>query len=219
MDNELTRILILGDSRTKELCDKIRHEVKELGPGIPIYVEAVHKGGLNIIGLLDLIKKDYMPQEGKYDFLYFFGGVNDLSEKHPTGKITAVYDDVGHLVSSMFEKLNYARDSLFSYAYRPIICQMVGLNFDKYNELENDQTANQKVIDEAIPLLNHAINSLNTDIEAVSPWLGSTVHAIIHKKHHHKYLRLHDGLHPTEELRDIWTKNFAHAILKNYSRI
>ena len=83
--------------------------------------------------------------------------------------------------------------------------------------MENDLKASQKVIDEAIPLLNHAINSLNTDIDTVSSWLGSTVHAVIHRKFHHKYLGLDDGLHPTNELRQIWIKCFVNAILKNYA--
>ena len=217
MDDQYTRVLIIGDSRCKLLCSDIRAGLKIQGPDIPIWVEAIHKGGLDIAGLLDLIEKDYIPQHGKYDFIYFFGGVNNLSELHPSGKITAVYDDVGHLVDSMFNKLESARNILFKYSYRPIICQLMGLNFDTYNKLTSDQTTNQRVIDEAIPVLNHAINSLNTDIEAVSPWLGSTVHAVIHKKFHHKYLRLEDGLHPTNEMINIWVKCFVNAILKNYA--
>ena len=196
------------------MCDKVRTKVSLLGPNIPIYVEAVHEGGLQIFDLLDLLESDFRPQDGKYDFL---GGVNNLSEKHATGKITARYDDVGHLVMSMFEKLNIARNMLFKYTYRPVICQLVGLHFDKYNELKDDQMASQQIIDEGIPLLNHALHSLNKDIEAASPWLGSSIHAIIHKKYHHKYMRLHDGLHPTEELKEIWSKEIANAILKNYS--
>ena len=218
MDNtDTTRILLLGDSRSKLMCDDIRNGLRERGPNIPIYFEAVHKGGLDIDGLLNLMEKDYVPAHGKYDFLYFFGGVNNLSELHSSGKTTATYDDIGHLVEHMFDKLELARNILFKYAYRPIICQIVGINFDKYNEVVGDQTQNQSVINEAIPLLNHAINSLNTDVEVVSPWLGSTVHALIHKKPHHKYMRLQDGLHPTEELRSIWIKMFVDAILKNYA--
>ena len=101
-DDETTRVLILGDSRTRDMCIKIRRNVELLGPNIPIYVEAVPHRELDKSNLLELIKKDYRPADGKYDFLYFFGGVNDLSEKHSSGKITAVYDNVGQLVSTMF---------------------------------------------------------------------------------------------------------------------
>ena len=212
-NDDITRVLLLGDSRCKGLCDKIKAKVATLGPDIPIYTEGVHQGGLQIFDLLDLLKAYYRSQDGKYNFLYFLGGINNLSEKHSSGKITARYDDVGHLVSEMFDKLNLARDIMFKYSYRPIICQLVDLNFDKYNELEGDQLLNQKVIHEGIPLLNHAINSLNTDIKAASPWLGSTVHAVIHKNYDHKYMGLHDGLHFTDEMQDLWTKQIA----KNYS--
>ena len=68
-----------------------------------------------------------------------------------------------------------------------------------------------------MPILNRAINSLNTDVDVVSPWLGATVHAIIHHHLHHKYLGLGDGLHPTEELRAIWVNSFVSTILKNYA--
>ena len=213
----MTRILILGDSRCKQMCSDIRKGLSERGPDIPIWLEIVHKGGLDVLGLLNLLEEDYIPSHGKYDFIYFFGGVNNLSELHSTGRITAVYDDVGHLVDNMFTKLEFARNELFKYAHRPIICQLVGLNFDKFNKTQHDQILNQKVLDEAIPLLNHAINSLNTDVEAVSPWLGATVHSVIHRRYHHKYLRLGDGLHPTEELKQIWIKNFINAILKYYA--
>ena len=117
----------------------------------------------------------------------------------------------------MFLKLEHARNILLRYTYRPIICQLVGLNFDNYNKLKDDQIVNQKVIEEAITHLNRAINSLNKDVEAISPWLGVTVHSVIHKRIHHKYLRLEDGLHPTIELRKIWIKCFVNAILKNYA--
>ena len=77
----------------------------------------------------------------------------------------------------------------------------------------------QQVINQAIPLLNHSINSINTDINCVSPWLGATLHSIIHHKPSHKFKRLRDGLHPTEEMTQIWSDCFVEAILKNYSWI
>ena len=121
-------MLFVGDSWCKLLCDDIRKGLKEQGPDIPLWVEAVHQGGLDIDGLLKLVEKDYIPQHGKFDFIYFFGGVNNLSELHPSGRITAIYDDPGHLVNNMFEKLENARNVLFKYLYRPVICQLIGLN-------------------------------------------------------------------------------------------
>ena len=214
---ETTRILIVSDSRGYGLEAKIKHGLITQGPEIPIHIDFMYKGGLTIEGIVRLLDQSLNPNSELYDYIYVFGGVNNLSVKHKSGKITAVYDDIGHFVENMYERLFTARNYLFKYSYRPVICQLVGLSFDKYNELEHDQIASQHVINQAVPLLNHAINSINTDVEAVSPWIGSTIHAIIHHKYTHKYMRLRDGLHPTEELVQIWTDCFVHAILKNYS--
>ena len=68
-EDQTTRILILGDSRCKQLCSDICKGLSERGPDIPIWLEIVHKGGLDILDLLKLLEEDYIPSHGKYDFI------------------------------------------------------------------------------------------------------------------------------------------------------
>ena len=216
-DPERTRILIVSDSRGYELGKKINHGLTLKGPGITFQLDFIHKGGLTIEKLPKLLDQEIETGSDLYDYLYVFCGVNNLSEKHESGRVTAVYDDIGHLVDNMYDRLFCVRNYLFKFSYRPVICQMMGLSLDKYNRTSEDQIFGQKIINQAIPILNRAINSINTDVECISPWLGATIHSIIHKKYSHKYLRLRDGLHPTEDTIQIWADNFVEAILKNYS--
>ena len=215
--HEDTKILIVSDSRGYDLEAKIKHGLTTQGPNIPIHLDLIHKGGLTLEGIVKLLDCKLKPGQDMYDYLYVFVGVNNLSEKHESGKVTCVYDDVGHLVENMYDRFFWARNYLFRYSYRPVICQLMGLSLDKYNKTTDDQIYGQTVINQAIPVLNRAINATNTDIGCVSPWLGVTVHSIIHHKYTHKYKRLRDGLHPTVEMTHIWADCFVQAILKNYS--
>ena len=214
---EETKILIVSDSRGADMENKIRRGLSIHGPNIPIQLDYIQKGGLTVESMISLLDQQIKPENGLYDYVYIFVGVNNLSYKHQTGKVTAVYDDIGHLIDHMFDRLYSARNYLFKFSLRPVICQLVGIFLDKYNKTDCDQIYGQSVINQAVPMLNHAINSLNTDIGCVSPWLGATVHAVIHKKYCHKHMRLGDGLHPTEETTELWSKCFVHAIFKNYS--
>ena len=214
---ELTRIMIVSDSRGADMENNIRSGLSIHGPDIPIQLEYLQKGGLTIESMKTLLDEKLNPKDDPFDYLYVFVGVNNLSTKHASGKVTAIYDDIGHLVDHMFDRLFNIQNYLFKFSHRLIICQLAGLSLDKYNKTVDDQTYSQNIINHAVPLLNHAINSINTDIQCVSPWIGASIHSLIHKKYCHKYMRLEDGLHPTKETVKLWSNYFVHAILKNYS--
>ena len=99
----------------------------------------------------------------------------------------------------MFSKFEKARDKLQKMAHRPVICQLVDIDIYAYNKGSgNMQVESQNAINWGIPHLNRAIKSLNRDLECISPWIGSSMHAMIHHRYH-KYLRLRDGLTPTND--------------------
>ena len=89
LDSDSTRILILSDSRGYGLIDKINDGLRSRGPNIPISLEVIPHGGLSLSKLLDNLEKGLILPPGFYDFIYVFVGVNDLSEKHDSNKITA----------------------------------------------------------------------------------------------------------------------------------
>ena len=127
----VTKILIISDSRGADMEMKIRSGLAVHGPNIPIHLDYIHKGGLTLEGMISLLDQALKPDQDLYDFMYVFGSVNNLTIKHPSGKVTFTYDDVGHLVSHIFERLFRARNYLFKFSHRPVICQLVGLAIDK----------------------------------------------------------------------------------------
>ena len=62
--------------------------------------------------------------------------------------------------------------------YRPVICEIIGLNFAKCNYIDTASCfEDQLIIDRGIPHLNRAIASMNMGIDVISPWQGTTVHS------------------------------------------
>ena len=89
----------------------------------------------------------------------------------------------------------------------PNTCHLIGLSLADYNKLEEGSMLHeQKIINMSTYHINHAINSMNSDINAVGPWLSDTIHANINGRHVHKYARLMDALYPTDQTLKIWAK-------------
>ena len=66
-----------------------------------------------------------------------------------------------------------------------------------------ENTKAQNVINEGLPLLNVAINSINMNTNVKGPWLTDTVHSLINGRRVHKYKRLHARIHPDTKTCDI----------------
>ena len=210
---DTVRILLLADSRGRNLLPKIRRKLNY--PDIPnIELEILFKPGGKFETLVWCMSNNRTKYD-KYNFLYVLAGANHLSIKSKSGRITARFDDVWHLVDRMTDLLEVTKYNLSQYADKVILCQLVGIHLNMYNGDKNLQTYSQEVIDQAMPHVNHCINLINRETEVVSPWLMSTVHSIIHHKLHNKYLRLREGIHPTETTIELWADLFAKAMLKN----
>ena len=108
--------------------------------------------------------------------------------------------------------------SLKRHVPKMIICHVIGLDIQVYNkDIERvEVTEMQKVIDDEVPLLNAAIDSINMNAEVVGPWLTDTVHSWTNGRRIQKYKRLSDGLHPSEDKCLLWAKKISKAIVKNY---
>ena len=99
---------------------------------------------------------------------------------------------------------------------RPVICELIGLDFATCNEVdENICLDSQDTVDQGISHLNRAIASINKDVKVISPWFGTTIHAIIHHKLHHKYKKLKDGYNMKEDLENTWATLLAKSMVKN----
>ena len=117
----------------------------------------------------------------------------------------------------MESKLDYAMNTLKKLVPKMIICHVLGLNICVYNkvDLSSESAQMQSVIDEGLPLLNAAIDSINMNNGVKGPWLTDTIHSLINGKRVHKNKRLPDGIHPDEVTCKLWAKKIVKAIESN----
>ena len=100
-----------------------------------------------------------------YSGIYFMGGVNNLTLKHCSKRITVTFDEIPNCVDTMFTKFERARELLMKYSRKIIICFLIGLDIDKYNfETTGEQTNNhrqQLIVNDSVIYINRALLSLN----------------------------------------------------------
>ena len=158
-------------------------------------IESVTENGLNLL------------RERHYDACYLFAGVNDLTKLYAKRYCVLSYSDTPSLVDSITDKFKTARTKLMRLTPNTIICHLIGISLADYNKLDvGAMSNNQNILNMSTYHVNHAINSMNSDRNSIGPWLSDTIHANINGRHVHKYARLIDGLHPTDQTLKIWAK-------------
>ena len=151
------------------------------------------------------------------DQAYFFVGVNNLTDKHTNGKVTGVYTDYQNLVENMEHRLDKTALSLRQFVPKLILCHVLGLDIQVYNkDIKHDDVMKmQSVINEGLPLLNSAIDSINMNANVKGPWLTDTIHSLTNGRRIHKDKRFSDGIHPTKDTCEIWARKIVKAIRDN----
>ena len=180
---------------------------------IKIHVEFVR--GATIESLTEKAE-DYL-KVNRTDQAYFFAEVNNLTDKHMNGRVTGKYTETSNLIEILEDKLDNARTVLSKYVSKFILCHVIGLDIRTYNKdsNESDTSEMQKVIDDGIPPLNIAIDSINMNHQVKGPWLTDTIHSLINGKRVHKYKRLPDGIHPDETTCELWSKKIVKSFETN----
>ena len=150
-------------------------------------------------------------------------GVNNITKLYSEKQILLNYNNIPDLVDSMDDMLTALKSKLQEKVPKVVVCHLVGLDILRYNFekkgrnplLLTDYCRLQMIIDESIPFINRAIDSMNMSSNLIGPWIEDTIHANINGKRVHKYLRLHDGLHPSISTKKLWAKKLAKAFLNN----
>ena len=95
-----------------------------------------------------------------------------------------------------------------------ILCHVLGLDIQIYNkDVERDETkVMQEVINEGLPTLNAAIDSINMNANVKGPWLSDTIHNLTNGRRIHKYKRFSDGIHPRKDCCELWAKKIIKAV-------
>ena len=209
------KIIILADSRGQFLLESLNKELEKEGINTQLTVE--HKGGATIESMTEIAETLLSKQ--RFNQVYFFVGVNNLTEKHSNGRVTGRFDDHANLIEIMEQKMDNARRSLGKYTNKFIACHILGIDIATYNKATNpnDYHQMQTIINTALPTLNAAIDAQNMASNTIGPWLSDTIHSNINGRLVHKYKRLPDGIHPDEITRALWAKKFVKAIENNMS--
>ena len=198
MDNmEITKVMVMMDSRGTDIEPKIKEDLRTRYPNfsgsIDITVRVMRGAKIeNIVKKMDEKFKNYC----RYDIIYVMVGVNNLTNKDKHGLVSPNYENVPDLIESLNDKMTSLKKCLQHRAKFVVICQIVGINIDNYNQFHNEGRwyFEQKVIDQAMPLLAHTINCINRNEKLFSPWLTNTIHEFVNHKLYHKYAKLRDGL-------------------------
>ena len=139
--------------------------------------------------------------------------MNDLTKQYAKRYCVLSYDNIPNLVDSITNEFETARSKLIELIPNTIICHLIGISLADYNKLdEGAMSQDQKIINMSTYHVNHAINSMNSDRNAIGPWLSDSIHANINGRHVHKYARLIDGLHPTDQTLKIWANKIITSI-------
>ena len=120
----------------------------------------------------------------------------------PSGR--PVFDNTPELVESLTDSFTDAKLLLTDAGFHCIICELTGLEVNRYNKGVTNYCKHQDIIDEAIPILN--IYAMNYD-SLPTPFIQDSIHHKVKKtdlRRKTKYAKFKDGLRPDEKTARVW---------------
>ena len=215
------KILVMTDSRGNLLEKEINSSLHEQYPEVEKYIDVTVRvmDGATLDTIIRKMESKYSDFPN-YDIVYVHAGVNNLTKK--TGStVIPMYDNIPHLVDDMTDKFPTLKLTLARKCPNVVIVQLVGIDMARYNrEIDNGfWYYQQKVINEAMPILAHTINFVNRADGLIGPWLTCTVHDFVNGNLYNRYGKLRDGLHPSLQTQKKWAKLFVKSIHTNYEKM
>ena len=210
----IIKVLISGFKVKEKITSILQQTQPELSTRIDITVRSM--GGARIENIVEKMDSRHSGQK-YFDIIFAFVGVNNLTRKKDKFRVIHVYETLPELVEVLTDKFTELKLSLADRANKIIISQIVGIDIDTYNKgyHRGRWFYYQHKIDTAMPIIAHTINLINRDDMVIGPWITGTIHDYVNHKLYTQYAKLYDGLHPRENLKTIWAKRFAEAIVKN----
>ena len=211
-------ILVLVDSRGAGLEDRIKKDMQTRHPNLQIKINVTVRtlGGACIDNILKRADERF-PDTKHYDIIFVSVGVNNLTNKVPGGNVEPVFDNTPELVETLTDMFTQLKLNLKPRATKVVICQLVGIDFHRYNDFKDEGLwyYQQETLNKSMLVLAHTINFINRADNVTGPWLTGTVHDYVNHKQYNRYAKLKDGLHPRNELKSKWAKLFTDSFLKN----
>ena len=161
--------------------------------------------------------------DSELDLILILAGVNNLSNKHSSRRVTPIYHESQHLLHSLSNQFTHAQQLFLNHAWVPklIFGYVCGIHLMKYNTFKTgsspDYTDAQIELNRGVIQLNQTISVLNNAVDSIAPWTSDEIHYYRNNKHTHKYNKLFDGLHPCPTLISRWSYLILKSICLNLS--
>lgn len=207
-------IIIIADSRGRELQLEIN---KQARPGFDIRVLVSPGKGL-VAAVCEAESKLFWWQPEQ---VYVIAGICDITKKNKhTNKVSLRETNPMFAMSLYKFHMEAIRSSLTSKLGNDdcivVFGELVGMNIVGYNGTRfPDQQ--QNLLNEIVEGVNKEIIAQNASRDLVTPWIARTIHKNWRNgRKMHRYHKLAaDGVHLTQDLREMWAREILKSIYKN----
>lgn len=205
--NTMYNVLIVGDSRLRYL----ESELNNTSLNVRFTVLMLPGTGMAKIKTSATAK---LSHSNYYHLTLIIGGINDMSRlaHFPTRHALPRFGNTDELINHTMESIRSSIQAIRLVASSPVIMSMLaGMDLAKYSpEYADLLRPLQKSFNNAVVQVNNQIRGINRLVELSTINLAYPVHRCKGGKGRYatQYSFLYDGLHPSEDLLNIW----VHAI-------
>lgn len=166
----------------------------------------------------------------KPDLVVLLTGICDLTWRNKTTRLTGLrHPTVEENVNHVIQAAKAAHDLLRSEgSFKITFATITGLDLadyhlarrkhmtmDQYRDYCRDdkiEHVDQCVLNRSILEINRRLTALNKDNSIPTVWVGGIVHAYFKNTHHHQYIKLNDGCHPSDKTKIAWAGQLRKSI-------
>ena len=203
--------LLITDSRGAELGDLVRNSGK-----LNEHFEVRICKGATLAQLCDIATSHL--QRCPFDVVYIAGGVCDITTKNEYTKLISFDWELGEeLGEHLIGDLNRADSKFKKYfpASKISFCSLIGCDLVRTVNAHPTTVEQKEMVNNAVWEFNCEIFRINRERKIFSPSLHSQIHRICNGTKRNYYQHLHDGLHPSDFIKQKWATQFVKAIAHN----
>lgn len=211
-------ILIVGDSRTRDLESKLNHASLNLR----FTVITLPGANLNSIMLKTLTSLSY---PNAYQLIFIIGGINNMTRllHNPTRHAVPRFRSVSDLIENTLTAMRVALNKIIAITDKPVVlASLPGMDLSAYSpEYRELLFPLQASLDTAITKINLRIRGLNRLNNVQTLNLAYPVHRCKGKngRYRTQYSLLFDGLHPGTYLQSRWVNAITEFCMKTLSGV
>lgn len=129
---------------------------------------------------------------------------------------------VGGTVSRYLRALDCAHQEIYSMSsiigspIMIVIPTLTGMNFTTYNSYPSDLVSPlQRILNASIAEINRYVVAMNRATRVKTPFLAASVHPRCRHRYRNSFVKLLDGVHPSQDLCAVWAYKLYVNAMKN----